>query len=107
MGGRQLQKSVGTLNNIKQRGDKSLRDFYTTSLQNRRGSICHYTWGNHSCLRQGTGPKGTILYDNLSVKVVNTVAEMAASLRSYIDLEIAKDDRKAIKDQRSKSMKRR
>lgn len=43
------------------------------------------------------GPRGSALYDNLSVISVNTVEEMAARAKSYIDLEIAKEGRKLPK----------
>lgn len=39
------------------------------------------------------GPRGSALHDSLSVIPVNTIDEMVAQVKSYIDLEIAKEGR--------------
>lgn len=44
------------------------------------------------------GPRGFALYDSLNVIPVNTVEEMEAHVKSYIDLEIAKEGRKLPKE---------
>lgn len=43
------------------------------------------------------GPKGFVLYDSLSVVLVNTVDEMATRVKSYIDLEITMEGRKTVR----------
>lgn len=91
MGGRPLLKSVGTLDHTKQRNDGNLGDFYTCLNIELAGIEQVITGGktNRAFVRV-LGPKGSALYDNLSVIPVNTMEEMTATVKSYIDLEIAK-----------------
>lgn len=43
-------------------------------------------------------PKGSTLYDSLSVILVNVVVEMVVRVRSYFDMEIAKEGGKAQRE---------
>lgn len=105
IGGRQLLKRVRTLDRMKQMNDASLIDFYTRfnmelsridQLITRGGTIRDFV--------RALGPKGSTLYNSMSVIPVNTVDEMAACAKSYIDLEIAKEGRNAYKEASKKEI---
>lgn len=51
----------------------------------------------HAFIR-ALGPRSSALYDNLSIIPVNTFEEMVVRVKSYIDLEIAKESRKSHKE---------
>lgn len=92
MGGRQLLKSVGTLNHTKQINDERLGDFYTKFNMDLSGIDQVITGGRtiHAFMIV-LEPRVSALYDRLSVISVNTVEEMAGRVKSYIDLEISKE----------------
>lgn len=48
------------------------------------------------------GPRDSALYDSLSVNSVNTLEEMTMRVKSYIDLEMAKEGRKMHKKLKKK-----
>lgn len=94
MGGIKLLKSVGTLDHIKQRYDESLGDF---RFNKELSGIDQVITGGKTirAFVKALGPRGFTLYDSLSVIAVNIVEEMATRVKSYIDLEISKEGRKA------------
>lgn len=99
MGGRQLVKSVGTLVHIKQRSDESLGDFYNRFNKELPGIAQVVTSGETiRAFVRALGPKSSALYDSMSDIPVNTVKVMEARVKAYIDLEIAKEGRKAHKE---------
>lgn len=44
------------------------------------------------------GPRGSVVYDRLSVIPIHVVGEMVVHVQSYIDLEIAKEGRNLPKE---------
>lgn len=106
MGGQQLLKRVGTLDHIKQRSDVILGDFYT-HFNKELTSIDEVIMGLetiHAIVR-ALGPKGSTLYDSLTVIPIKTVEEMATRVKLYINLEIAKEGRKPIRCQQNRFIK--
>lgn len=95
MGGRQLLKSGNTLDHIKQNVFESLRDFFTCFNKELTGIDQVITSDEIICtFVRAIGPRGSFLYDSLSVIPVNTIEDMTEKVKSYIDLEIAKEWRK-------------
>lgn len=105
MGGMQLLKSMGTLDHINQRNYESLGDFYTMFNKELLGIDQVITGGETIHVLVGVlGPRVSALYDSPSVIPVNTVEEMVTRVKSYIDLEKAKEGRKVHKEASNKEI---
>lgn len=77
------------MDDIRQRSDANLGYFYT-HFNKELDNIEHVITGGeiiHAFVIV-LGPRGSPLYDNLSVIPVNTFEEMATRVKLYIDLEI-------------------
>lgn len=87
-------KGVSTLDHIKERNDESLRDFYTR-FTNEFTNIDQVITGREAihAFGRALGPKGSKLYNSLSIIPINTVEVMTERVKSYIDPEIAKDSK--------------
>lgn len=105
MGGRKLLKSVSALEHIKPKSDEGLGNFYTrfnkdlsgiNQVITRRETICAFI--------RALAPRGFALYDSLSVILVYTMEKMVARFKSYINLEITKEERKAHKETSKKEI---
>lgn len=107
MGGRHLLKGVGTLDHIKQMSDESLDDFYNRFNKELAEIGQFITVGKtiHAFVR-ALLPRVSALYDSLNVIMVKTVEEMAAWVKSYIDMEIAKEGRKTHKETKKEIQER-
>lgn len=106
MGKRQFLKCVGTLDHIRQRSNESLVYFYTHFNKELAG-IDQVITGDETIRSfvRALGPRGPSLYDIISVMPINTVEEMTARVKSYIDLVITKDGGRPKRNLRRRSMK--
>lgn len=77
MGVQLLLKSVGILDHIKQRNEKSLDGFYTRFNKELFGIDQSITSGQTICaFVRVFGPRGSAFHDSLSVISVNTVGQV-------------------------------
>lgn len=99
-GGQQLLKSVDTLDHIRKRKNESLWDFYTY-FNKDLASIDQVIIDEGETIRalvRALRPKGTTLYDILSIIPFIMVENMTARAKLYIDQELNKKGKKALKE---------
>lgn len=88
---------------INQIKDKSFSDFYTRFTK-ELAEMDNVIKGDETICTfvSALGLRGFILYDILNVISVNTIEEMEACVKSYINLDIAKEGRKMLKDRKER-----
>lgn len=86
---------MGTLWHIKQRNDESLSNFYSIFNKELAGIDQVITGGENICaFVRVLSLRGSPWYDSLSIILLNIVEQIAARVKSYIDLKITKEIRK-------------